>query len=118
MNGAPSASSPTCPTPQRSAASPASARRARLGARKIDSQKAAVIFENRLAGPHALAVPFGGISGAAVARGVSFLKDKLGQRVFAPGFRAARGSVRQARHGQSQWFDGEGGAVTPHDVDR
>jgi PmbA protein len=56
----------------------------RLGARKIASTTAAVIFENRLAaslfGPLLSA-----ISGPAVARGVSFLKDRLGQRLFAPG---------------------------------
>ena len=53
----------------------------RLGARKIDSTTAPVIFENRLA--TSIIGPFvGAVSGPAVARGVSFLKDKLGQRVF------------------------------------
>ena len=53
----------------------------RLGARKIDSCTAAVIFENRLAS--SLISPLiGAISGAAIARGNSFLKDKLGQALF------------------------------------
>ncbi len=53
----------------------------RLGARKIESRTAPVIFENRLA--TSIIGPFvGAVSGPAVARGVSFLKDKLGQRVF------------------------------------
>jgi PmbA protein len=60
------------------------ARRAaeRLGARKIDSTTAPVIFENRIA--MALIGPLlGAISGPSVARGVSFLKDRLGQAVFS-----------------------------------
>jgi PmbA protein len=81
----------------------------RLGARKVASQKAAVIFENRLAG-RILSPLFSGISGAAVARGVSFLKDKLGQRVFAPGFRVHEDPFVKRAMG-SRWFDGEGGAV-------
>ena len=83
----------------------------RLGARKIASQKAAVIFENRLAG-RILGPFFGGISGAAVARGVSFLKDKLGQQIFAPGFRVHEDPFVKRGLG-SRWFDGEGGAVAP-----
>ena len=55
-----------------------------LGGRKIDSITSTVIFENRLAA--ALFSPLiGAVSGSAVARGVSFLKDKLGQNVFAKG---------------------------------
>jgi PmbA protein len=55
---------------------------ASLGARKIPSVTAPVIFENRLAG--ALLSPLiGAISGPAVARGVSFLKDKLGEKLFS-----------------------------------
>ncbi|MFZ4602656.1 MAG: TldD/PmbA family protein [Caulobacterales bacterium] len=57
---------------------------ARLGARKIESCKAPVIFENRIAA-RLIGPMLGAISGAAVARGVSFLKDKLGAPVFAPG---------------------------------
>jgi PmbA protein len=57
---------------------------ARLGARKIESRKAPVIFENRIAA-RLIGPMLGAISGAAIARGVSFLKDKLGEPVFAPG---------------------------------
>ena len=53
----------------------------RLGARKIASTTAPVIFENRLAA--SLMGPLiGAISGPSIARGTSFLKDKLGQPVF------------------------------------
>ena len=49
----------------------------RLGARKVESQTAAVIFDNRLA--RSLIGPLiSAISGPSIARGVSFLKDQLG----------------------------------------
>ncbi len=57
---------------------------ARLGARKIDSTTAPVIFENRLA-TSLIGPLIGAISGPSIARGTSFLKDKLGQAVFAKG---------------------------------
>ena len=54
----------------------------RLGARKIDSTTAPVIFENRLAS--SLIGPLiSAIAGPAIARGTSFLKDKLGERLFS-----------------------------------
>ena len=57
---------------------------AALGARKIESTTAPVIFENRLA-VSLLGPLIGAISGPSVARGVSFLKGHLGKRVFADG---------------------------------
>jgi PmbA protein len=50
---------------------------------------------------------FGAISGAAVARGVSFLKDKLGQQVFAKGIVLEDDPFRK-RGLSSRPFDGEG----------
>ncbi len=81
----------------------------RLGARKIASQKAPVIFENRLAG-RIVGPAISAISGASVARGVSFLKDKLGERVFSESFEL-REDPFVKRGLSSHWFDGEGGAV-------
>ena len=83
----------------------------RLGSRKLESMKAPVIFENRLAG-RIISPVFGAISGASVARGVSFLKDKLGKRVFAEGFEV-REDPFVKRGLASRPFDGEGGAVKP-----
>lgn len=83
----------------------------RLGARKIASQKAPVIFENRIAG-RIIGPLFSAISGSAVARGVSFLKDKMGQRIFAEGFRVHEDPFVKRGAG-SRAFDGEGGAVAP-----
>lgn len=79
---------------------------ARLGPRKIDSCKAPVIFESRLAG--AMVGPMlGAISGAAIARGVSFLKEKLGQQVYAKGVNIEDDPFRK-RGLSSRPFDGEG----------
>jgi PmbA protein len=83
----------------------------RLGSRKLESQKAPVIFENRLAG-RIISPVFGAISGSSVARGVSFLKDKRGTRVFPEGFQV-REDPFVKRGLASRPFDGEGGAVKP-----
>jgi PmbA protein len=79
---------------------------ARLGARKIASTTAPVIFENRLAG--SLMGPLiGAISGPAIARGNSFLKDKLGQQVFAKGIVVEDDPHRKRGLGSAP-FDDEG----------
>ena len=54
----------------------------RLGARKIDSTTAPIIIENRIAASF-LSGFIGAIAGSAVARGVSFLKDRLDEQVFS-----------------------------------
>jgi PmbA protein len=78
----------------------------RLGARKIASTTAPVIFENRLAA--SLFGPLlGAISGPAVARGVSFLKDRMGQRLFSPGIDIVDDPHRLRGLGSSP-FDDEG----------
>ncbi len=79
---------------------------ARLGARKIASTTAAVILENRLAA--SLMGPLiGAISGPSIARGTSFLKDKLGQQVFAKGVTITDEPHRRRGLGSSP-FDDEG----------
>ncbi len=82
---------------------------ARLGARKIDSQTAPVIFENRLAS-RLLGAFIGAISGPGVARGVSFLKDRMGQQVFAKGVQVIDDPLLPGGFG-SRAFDGEGRPV-------
>jgi PmbA protein len=78
----------------------------RLGARKIDSQTATVIFEDRVAG--SLVSPLiGAIAGPAIARGASFLKTKLGQQVFSPGI-TILDEPHRIRGLGSQPFDDEG----------
>jgi len=79
---------------------------ARLNARKIDSTTAPVIFENRLA--MSLISPLiGAISGPSIARGSSFLKDKLHQAIFAKGVNLIDDPHR-ARGLGSAPFDDEG----------
>lgn len=79
---------------------------ARLGARKIDSTTAPVIFENRLAAS-LLGPLVGAISGPSIARGTSFLKDKLGQPVFARGVSVVDDPHRPRGLGSAP-FDDEG----------
>jgi PmbA protein len=79
---------------------------ARLGARKIASTTAPVIFENRLAAS-LLGPLIGAISGPSIARGTSFLKDKLGQPVFAKGVQITDDPHRLRGLGSSP-FDDEG----------
>jgi PmbA protein len=67
-----------------------------------------VIFENRLSS--SLLGPFiGAISGPAVARGVSFLKDRLGARVFPAGVTITDDPHRRRGLGSAP-FDDEGAA--------
>ena len=57
---------------------------ARLGPKKVKTQKGVVIYDKRVA-PSLIGAFLGAISGPSVARGVSFLKDRLGEKVFADG---------------------------------
>ncbi len=78
----------------------------RLGARKIDSQTAHVIFEDRVA--MGLISPLiGAIAGPSIARGASFLKSKLHQQVFSPAITILDEPHRLRGLG-SQPFDDEG----------
>jgi len=85
---------------------------ARLGARKIDSTTAPVIFENRLA-TSLIGPLIGAISGPSIARGTSFLKDKLGQQVFAKGVNIIDDPHVRRGLGSSP-FDDEGVANHAH----
>ena len=78
----------------------------RLGARKIESTTAPVIFENRLA-VSVISPLVGAIAGPSVARGVSFLKEKLGQPVFAKGVDVVDDPLRRRGLGSAP-FDDEG----------
>ena len=87
---------------------------ARLGARKIASTTAPVIFENRLA-TSLLGPLIGAISGPAIARGTSFLKDKLGQPVFGAHITITDDPHRPRGLGSSP-FDDEGVRNTRRDI--
>ncbi len=79
---------------------------AKLGPRKLDSRFGTVAVENRLAAS-VLGPLIGAISGPSVARGVSFLKDKLGERIFPEGVNIVDDPYLPRRLGSSP-FDDEG----------
>jgi len=79
---------------------------ARLRPRKVKTQAAPVVFDPRVS--RSLLGHFAGaISGAAVARGTSFLKDRMGTKVFADGLCIVDDPHRR-RGLASKPFDGEG----------
>lgn len=79
---------------------------ARLGPRKAKSQAVPVVFDPRESAG-LLGHLTGAISGASIARGVSFLKDRLGQEIFAPSITVVDDPHR-LRGLRSKPFDGEG----------
>lgn len=79
---------------------------ARLNPRKVRSRQVPVVYDPRVAGG-LLGHLAGAISGSAIARGTSFLKDQLGQPVFAPGIEVVDDpGVRRGL--RSKPFDAEG----------
>jgi PmbA protein len=78
----------------------------RLNPRKVASQKVPVVFDPRMA-RGMVGHLIGAISGPAIARGTSFLKEKLNQQIFPKGITIVDDPHR--RRGQrSRPFDGEG----------
>ncbi|MDZ4320794.1 MAG: metallopeptidase TldD-related protein, partial [Phenylobacterium sp.] len=82
---------------------------ARTGPRKIASTTAPVIFENRVA-TQVLSPLLGAISGPAIARGTSFLKDRLGRRILPAGVALIDDPFRPRGLGSAP-FDDEGVSV-------
>ena len=78
----------------------------RLNPTRPKTAKLPVIFDPRVAGG-LIGHLTGAINGASVARGTTFLKDKMGQRIFAPGI-FIHDDPRRVRGPRSKMFDGEG----------
>src|SRR5215471_6156816 len=78
----------------------------RLNPRKVKTQAVPVFYDPRVAGS-LLGHFAGAISGSAIARGVSFLKDKMGAQVFAENISIVDDPHRK-RGIRSKPFDGEG----------
>ncbi len=78
----------------------------RLGSRKMPTAQIPVVFEPRVANSMVGHLS-GAISGASVARGTSFLKDKLGQPVFSDALTVIDDPFR-TRGLRSYPFDDEG----------
>jgi PmbA protein len=84
----------------------------RLNPRKVATEKVPIVFDPRVSGSivgHLL----GAINGSSIARGTSFLKDKMGERIFAAGIDIVEDPHR-ARGLRSMPFDGEGLATRRH----
>ena len=79
---------------------------ARLNARKVATTRVPVVFDKRVAGS-LIGHLASAINGAAVARGTSFLKDKMGEPVFAAGL-SIIDDPHRPRGLASKPFDGEG----------
>ncbi|MEI9993128.1 MAG: TldD/PmbA family protein [Rhizomicrobium sp.] len=78
----------------------------RLNPRKVKSQAVPIIYDPRVSG--GLVGHFvSAISGSSIARGVSFLKDRMGQQVFGPAINIIDDPHR-VRGLRSKPFDGEG----------
>jgi PmbA protein len=79
---------------------------ARLNSRKVSTRKVPVVFDRRVAGTlvgHLASA----VNGASIARKTSFLRDKLGQKLFGDGIRIIDDPLRR-RGLRSRPFDGEG----------
>jgi PmbA protein len=78
----------------------------RLQPRKVATAKTAIVFDPRVSG--GLIGHFAGaVNGQAIARGTSFLKDRMDAAVFAPGVSVIDDPLRP-RGLRSRPFDGEG----------
>jgi PmbA protein len=79
---------------------------ARLHPARPATAKIPVVYDPRVSGGLVSHLA-GAINGSGVARGTSFLKEKLHQRVFAPGINI-HDDPRRVRGLRSRLFDGEG----------
>ena len=79
---------------------------ARLNPRKVTTRKVPVVFDQRIAGSLVSHLA-SAINGASVARKTSFLRDKMGAKLFADGIRIVDDPLRK-RGLRSHPFDGEG----------
>jgi PmbA protein len=79
---------------------------ARLNPRKVSTRKVPVVFDPRVAGTLVSHLA-NAANGAVVARKTSFLKDKLGAKLFAEGIRIVDDPLRK-RGLRSHPFDAEG----------
>ncbi|MBE0530378.1 MAG: TldD/PmbA family protein [Rhodospirillales bacterium] len=86
----------------------------RLNPRRAASAEVSVVFDPRVSAS-LLGHLAGAINGATVARGTSFLKDKMGEKIFADGITIVDDPLRK-RGLRSKPFDAEGVATRRRDV--
>ncbi|MES0809642.1 TldD/PmbA family protein [Roseibium sp. SCPC15] len=78
----------------------------RLNPQKLTTRTANVIYESRAA-RSILGHLTGAINGASIARKTSFLKDRMGEAIFAPGIQVVDDPFKR-RGAATRPFDGEG----------
>ena len=86
----------------------------RLGARRVKSQSAPVVFEQRLAASLLRSLA-SATNGSAIARGVSYLKDSLNEQIMPKGL-TVRDDPQRLRGFASKPFDAEGLATASYDL--
>jgi PmbA protein len=79
---------------------------ARLNPRKVETTRVPVVYDKRVA-TSIVGHLAGAVNGSAIARKTSFLRDKLGERLFQSGIRIVDDPLRK-RGQRSRPFDGEG----------
>jgi PmbA protein len=79
---------------------------ARLNPRKVETTKVPVIYDKRVASS-LVGHLAGAVNGSSIARKTSFLREKLGERLFRPGVHIIDDPLRK-RGQRSRPFDGEG----------
>jgi PmbA protein len=79
---------------------------ARLNPRKVETTKVPVVYDKRVASS-LVGHLAGAINGSSIARKTSFLREKLGERLFRAGIRIIDDPLRK-RGQRSRPFDGEG----------
>lgn len=82
----------------------------RLNPQKLSTRTTNVIYEARAA-RSILGHLTGAINGASIARKTSFLKDRMGEAIFAPGIRVVDDPFKR-RGAATRPFDGEGTAAS------
>ena len=87
---------------------------ARLNPARPQTAKLPIVYDPRVAGS-LLGHLAGAISGASVARGTTFLKDRLGTRIFPEGIEI-HDDPRRVRGLRSRAFDGEGTPTMARDI--
>ncbi len=78
----------------------------RVNPRKVTTRKVPVVFDRRVAGSLVSHLA-SAVNGASIARKTSFLRDKMGEKLFADGIRIIDDPLRK-RGLRSHPFDGEG----------
>ena len=87
---------------------------ARMNPTRPRTAKLPVVYDPRVSSS-LLGHLMSAINGSSIARGTSFLKDKLGSRIFAPGI-TVRDDPRRPRGLRSRPFDGEGVPTAARDI--